>query len=88
MRPGFLDLVCPASGWGWFLTQLAAGSRVSQSWCWPADEWSWIMKWLAEESKVSQSCCWPASGWGWGPEDPRAGISLLVDMVRAQGVQR
>ena len=23
----------PADGWGWFLMQLAAGSRVSWSWC-------------------------------------------------------
>ena len=30
-----LVLVC----WGCFLTQLAMGSRVSQSWCWPTDEW-------------------------------------------------
>ena len=28
---------------GWFLTWLAVGSRVSQSWCWPTGEWGgWL----------------------------------------------
>lgn len=68
-----------APGWGWFLTQLAARCRVSQSWCQPTGEWGWIPGWLAEGYRVSQSWCRP--GVRIGPRFPgcRAlGVPKLV----------
>ena len=55
MGPGVPELVSPAEKWDQFLTWLATGSGVSQSWCQPTGEWGWIPESVAEGPKMSQS---------------------------------